>query len=173
MLLGNADREDGYYRVTAYANGIVPTGDQIRQFLLESFTCPNSYQAHYRRAQHVPTWQYRYFGDWDNIRLYPDSGAYHGSDMEMLFGASEDVSGIAPSSNEEAVTALMQKAWAAFANDPARGLSMVMQWPKFGSDEKSLIRLAYHNAQTVDFVDPISYDGPCSTITLGALATGT
>ena len=173
MLLGNTNEEYGYYKIPAFANGIVPTTQQVVWFLLESFTCPNSYEASRRRDQNVPVWQYRYFGDWDNVRLYPDSGAYHGSDLHMIFGASGDVSGIAPSEAEKQTTQLMQHAWAAFCNDPTNGLTKVMNWPKFDPNQKSLIRLAYQNNPKPDFVKPETYDSPCSTITMGALSTAT
>jgi cholinesterase len=116
----------------------------------------------------VPVWQYRYFGDWDNTRLYPDSGAYHGSELQMIFGASEDVSGLPTSRDQRKTTRLMQKAWASFAQDPANGLNKKLHWPEFDPDSESLIRLAYENSPKADFVKPEVYDSPCSTITLGA-----
>ncbi|KAK2025667.1 carboxylesterase [Colletotrichum zoysiae] len=171
VLFGNNNNEDGYYRIPAYGNGVIPTSDQVASFLLESFTCPNSYQAKARSEQGISTWVYRYFGDWDNTRLFPTSGAYHGVDLHMIFGASEDVSGIAPSDPQRQTTVLMQKVWATFANDPTEGLSSVVGWPRFDPSEESLILLAYENNPEPRFVKPEAYDAPCSTITLGALAT--
>ncbi|UQC81173.1 carboxylesterase [Colletotrichum lupini] len=65
----------------------------------------------------------------------------------------------------------MQSAWAAFANDPADGLSSVLGWPKFDQKEESLILLALENNPEPQFVKPSAYDAPCSTVTLGALGT--
>ncbi|EFQ27430.1 carboxylesterase [Colletotrichum graminicola] len=171
VLFGNNNNEDGYYRIPAYRNGVVPTSDQVASFLLESFTCPNSYQAKARREREISTWVYRYFGDWDNTRLFPTSGAYHGVDLHMIFGASEDVSGIAPSDPQKQTTTLMQKVWATFANDPLEGLSSVFGWPMFDPSEESLILLAFENEPKPRLVKPEVYDAPCSTITLGALST--
>jgi len=84
----------------------------------------------------VPIWRFRYFGDWDNLRLYPTSGAYHGSDLEMIFGASEDVSGLPESAPEMEMQALMQRTWAVFADDPVKGLEREMGWPVYGSIRK-------------------------------------
>ncbi|KAL0939828.1 carboxylesterase [Colletotrichum truncatum] len=170
-LFGNNDNEDGYYRIPAYGNGVVPTPEQVSSFLLESFTCPNSYQGAARLAQGVPVWVYRYLGDWDNTRLFPTSGAYHGVDLHMIFGASGDVSGIPPSETQRQLTRLMQSAWAAFANDPENGLSEVLGWPKFDLNGESLIVLGKGNDPEPQFVKPALYDAPCSTVTLGALAT--
>ena len=128
------------------------------------------FEAENRRAYGVPVWQFRYFGHWDNLRLYPGSGAYHGSDVEMVFGNSETVSGIPPSKPEERTTALMQRAWATFAECPARGLH-AMGWPLYNPKSKSLIRLAYENRPAASFVKPSVYDASCSTVELGAFAT--
>jgi hypothetical protein len=40
----------------------------------------------------------------------------------MIFGASKDVSGLSESAREMEMQALMQRAWAVFADDPVRGL---------------------------------------------------
>ena len=170
-LLGNNNHEQGYYILPAYAQGINVTQAQGDLFLLQSFTCANAFEAANRIAAGVPTWQFRYFGHWKNLRLYPGSGAYHGSDLEMVFGGDADVSGIPPGQDEMEVTALMQRAWAAFAADPVAGLSTVLKWPMINPHTESLVRLAYNNSPTADFVKPSLYDAPCSTVTLGALAT--
>ena len=86
QLLGNNHNEQGYYIIPAYGRGINTTLAQQSQFLLESFTCPNAFEARARAAHGVPVWLYRYFGDWPNTQLYPTSGAYHGTEMQMLFG---------------------------------------------------------------------------------------
>ncbi|KAF6829123.1 carboxylesterase [Colletotrichum plurivorum] len=171
ILLSNNNNEDGYYRIPAYGNGVVPTQEQVSTFLLESFTCPNAHQAAARRAQGVPAWVYRYLGDWDNTRLFPTSGAYHGVDLHMVFGASADVSGIATSEAQRRMTEVVQQAWVAFAADPENGLEEVMGWPRFDPEEESLVVLARENGFEVEVVRPGVYDAPCSTITLGALAT--
>lgn len=173
LLLGSTANEDGYYRVPAYGNGIIPTPSQVQSFLLESFICPNEHQAHGRLRHGVPVWLYRYFGDWDNVRLYNTSGAYHGTDLHMIFAASGDVSGIPASEGEVRVTRLMQRAWAVFCEDPRKGLveaAAGVGWPEFDPESRSLVRVAVGNRPGVDFVDPGVYDGACGNVTLGALA---
>jgi cholinesterase len=173
VLLSNTHNEDGYYRIPAYANGVEPTPEQVESFLLESFTCPNSFQARARRENHVPTWVCRYFADWDNTRLYPTSGAYHGVDLHMILGASGDVSGIAPSHEQEQLTVLMQHAWFTFSDDPQHGLSKDLGWPEFDPNKETLILIGKDNDAEPEFVKPEEYDAPCSTVTMGALATPT
>lgn len=126
--------------------------------------------AEQRRKYDVPVWQYLYFGDWENLRLYDGSGAYHGADLEMVFGNDDGVSGIPSSPAEDRMTRLMQHAWAAFAEDPTQGLHR-LGWPQYDPDEDSLVRLAYKNRPRADIDSPSKYDAPCSTVQLGAYAT--
>lgn len=104
---------------------------QWEDFNREDFTCPTALEAANRVKYGVPMYRFRYFGDWNNLRLYPTSGAYHGSDLEMVFGASKDVSGLPDSKKERQMQATMMKAWAAFAQDPAKGLHEKMKWPRY------------------------------------------
>ena len=136
-LLGNNENEQGYYKIPAYAQGNNLTEAQWADFLLADFTCPNSLEARNRVKYGVPTWQFRYFGDWDNIRLYPTSGAYHGSDLQMIFGGAEDLSGLPNSVPESLATVMMQHAWATFAEDPQNGLSKKLLWPQFDPERTS------------------------------------
>ncbi|KAI9710999.1 MAG: hypothetical protein M1820_002437 [Bogoriella megaspora] len=169
-LLGNTNNEQGYYILPALAQGANVSKNDKDQFLLQSFTCPNSLQAMNRRNQGVPTWLFRYFGDWYNLRLFNDSGAYHGADIEMIFGNDGVVSGIPPSTAERRTTTLMQRAWAVFADDPVQGLSTRLGWPLYDPDGPSLIRLAFNNNFVPDFVSPQLYDGKCSTVRLGGIS---
>lgn len=107
-------------------------------------------------------------GDWNNTRLYPNSGAYHGSDMHMLFGNSVAVSGLPTSKSQRQLTRLMQKAWFAFLDNPRTGLSE-FGWPEFDPNEKTLVRLGNDNKPEYELMYPSSYDGPCSNTTLGSL----
>lgn len=56
------------------------------------------------------------------MRLYPNSSAYHGSDMHALFGNSEEVSGLSEEDAQTELTRVVMDAWAAFARDPSAGL---------------------------------------------------
>jgi cholinesterase len=105
-------------------------------FNQQDFTCATSLAAANRMRNGVSTWRYRYLGDWENLRLYPTSGAYHGVDLNMVFGTSVDDSGLPESEREMETQALMQRAWAAFAGDPSKGLKKVMGWPSYDADSK-------------------------------------
>ncbi|KAM7195500.1 cholinesterase precursor [Rhypophila sp. PSN 637] len=184
ILLGNTHNENGYYQIAAFGSqGILPTQAQIDSFILESFTCPVAYQAEGRRKFGVPAYIYRYFADWEILRLFEDpttgitSGAYHGVDLHMLFGNSEEVSALVGSPEEASrrteLTRLMQRAWFVFADDPLNGLSREYGWSGFSDREgrtlKSLALLGLENRPEMRFEDPSVYDGDCENVTMGAL----
>ncbi|KAK0721180.1 Alpha/Beta hydrolase protein [Apiosordaria backusii] len=177
VLLGNTDNEAGYYRIPAFAQNITsPTPSQIiSSFLLESFTCPVLHQASARTRQNIPAYVYRYFADWENTRLYPTSGAYHGVDLHMVFGGSEEVSGLSASKDQRVLTGLMQRAWWAFADDPENGLGRWVGWPRFEIGEGKTKRVAVvveigrGNRPGVEVVEVEGYERGCEGVTMGAL----
>lgn len=168
-LAGNADYEAGFYRVSAYAANKTLTPAQWDLFVQRAFTCPTKYATDARATFGVPTWRYRYMGDWENLRLYgawgdyPDSGAYHGSDLDMLFGTAYDVTGTPNSLQEELTSRYMMGAWAAFGRSPATGLS-VYGWPMYTAKSTSLVRLAYRNQSIPSIVQPSLYDAVCPPV---------
>ncbi|CAD0097265.1 unnamed protein product [Aureobasidium mustum] len=68
-LAGNVDYEAGFYKLAAWATNRTLTPTQWDNFILSGFTCPNSTETANRAKYNVPTWQYRYFGEWKNLRL--------------------------------------------------------------------------------------------------------
>ena len=162
-LAGNTDKEDGYYRISAAGQNVTLTDQQWSLFDLESFTCPTAAEVNARTRAGVPAWRYRYFGEWTNLRLYPGSGAYHGSDLHMIFGGIEDIVGpdLPSSSLEKGTMEYMMRAWATFVNDPISGLSKRMRWPHYDPSGKTLVRLGYERNSTATFVLPSVYDNSC------------
>lgn len=166
------DHESGFYRISALARGTVLPESNWTLFEQETFTCPIAADAGGRAGLNISSYRARYMADWDNLRLFYqpeapyDSGAYHGSDINMVVGNTEGVSGIAPSTEETRLTGTMQKAWAAFAADPADGLTSVMGWPKYQAGPETLILLGYNTTSTVKFVDPRTYDFACQSLGL-------
>ena len=166
------DHESGFYRISALARGTVLPESSWAPFEHETFTCPLAADAKGRSKLNMTSYRARYMADWDNLRLFHqpeapyDSGAYHGSDINMVVGDTEGVSGIASTAEEVRLTETMQKAWAAFATDPSDGLTSVAGWPKYQPGSETLILLGYNTTSAVKFVDPTIYDSACQDLDL-------
>ncbi|KAL9020023.1 MAG: hypothetical protein Q9185_002711 [Variospora sp. 1 TL-2023] len=173
-LLGQTNNEAGWYKVPAFSQGTILPAYQWEEFNDGSFTCPVAFAAQQRASFDVPTWRFRYYGDWDNLRLYgpseasgneEGSGAYHGSEVQMVIGASERITGLPKSQEQKKMEMVFMKAWAAFARDPRKGLRK-LGWPEYDPDTQSLIRLGYNNIGEATFVEPSLYDDSCSNVTI-------
>ena len=161
------DYEAGFYKISTLSQGNSLPESEWARFQLESFTCPTAADASARSRLDIPIYRARYMADWDNLRLYgpPSSGAYHGVDINMVLGNSEAVSGVAPNTEEEELTRVMQHAWAAFAADPAHGLA-ALGWPRYNAEGDSLILLGMNTTSSVNFVAPEMFDEPCGGLNL-------
>ncbi|KAF2854712.1 cholinesterase precursor [Plenodomus tracheiphilus IPT5] len=171
LLVGNADQEDGWYRITGWGAKLNFTDARWKLFAQSAFSCPVAHSARYRVQYGVPTFRYRYHGDWDNLRLYNGSAglsprgsaAYHGSDLNMVFGTAEDVSGLKNTGAEDEAIKYIQGAWAAFVRDPKSGLTKY-GWPAYSETGKTIVELAVNNSPTPRFVDPATYDASCPAV---------
>ncbi|KAL8710459.1 MAG: hypothetical protein Q9220_004891 [cf. Caloplaca sp. 1 TL-2023] len=162
-LAGNTDKEDGFYRISAAGQNVTLTEQQWLLFDLEGFTCPTAVEISSRAKAGVPAWRYRYFGDWPNLRLYPGSGSYHGSDLHMIFGGIEDIVGpnLPNTVPEKQTMEYMMRAWATFVNNPASGLSKKLHWPRYDASSDTLVRLGYMQNPRATFISPRVYDDAC------------
>ena len=163
-LAGNNDYEFGYYAIAVFAANHTFTLNQISLFDLEAFTCPTGAETAARAQQDVPVWRYRYFGDWPNLRLYPNSSAYHGSEIGLVFGTAPDITGLPNTPQEDELSAYMMKAWATFAADPKKGLSECLGWPRYDPAKTTLVRLGYQDETNASFVSPAVYDAQCAAL---------
>ncbi len=129
-MAGNCDNERGFYQLKTASVGVTFPLWRWNLFNLEAFTCPTGHEVSNIAATGVPTYRYRYFGDWPNLQLYNGSGAYHGSDLQMIFGSAEEITGLPNTPLENQVQQYMMQSWAAFAQNPARGLES-LGWPEY------------------------------------------
>jgi len=131
----------------------VPSDPAQTQF---AFTCPaaRSAKAH---AKYVPTWQYRYFGNFPSVSGDPSPGAFHGSEIGQVFGTFSPVTA---TEKQKESSKLIQSAWVAFAKDPVGGL-VKLGWPKFDPEKETLVRLAYQNQAAFSYVDPAPFQDVC------------
>ncbi|KAK4245436.1 Alpha/Beta hydrolase protein [Corynascus novoguineensis] len=201
MLIGTTDNEAALFRIFVPPQpGLSP--DEEDAFWhgenQRGFVCPAARRA--ARSAHDPdghgngrggkdgegnpTWRYRWHGVFPNTELArtPPSGAYHDSEVAVLFGAV-DQSLIVSTPEEEAVGRYMRGAWATFARDPARGLgryplkwksdaksngkekgegkSKLKGWPMYEAGRETLIRLGWEGKAGASLVRGDLYDDGC------------
>jgi len=195
MLVGNADNEAGLFRAVAAVQGKSSQYSDAywNAFNLLGFVCPAAARANISVANGVPTWRYRWFGEFPNtiITTVPDSGAWHASELSVLFNYTGPASlGIPAVTPEEAAIAIyFRGAWATFAKDPVNGLRTYSGgngtgWPTYLPGQNTLVRLAYQNltgpnlapSQMYDSGCPVTFAVPSSALVNGstnATATGT
>jgi cholinesterase len=136
FVTGNNDYEGGLFYVMAAASKSSIPSILWNVFNLAVFTCPSADAASYRVAAGVPTWRYRYYGTFANLKLTssPDSGAYHYSEVPILFNTTNDVTGVSNSQFENDLGTYMMGAWAAFAKNPSSAWSSApYSLPKYSS----------------------------------------
>ncbi|TQN73832.1 Cholinesterase [Colletotrichum shisoi] len=163
-LIGNTDNEAGYFKIAA------PAANETYWFgfNLVVYTCPAARRAARAVSAGHPTWRYRYFGDFPNMAITttPPSGAWHTSEVPVLFGtAPQDV--INSTAQQVAVGKYMRGAWTAFAKDTASGLlnyDCNGTWPKYQADGDTLNRISFQNQPGANLAPGNAYDGLCAQV---------
>lgn len=167
ILMGNNDNEAGVFRVGDILAGNNYSPAYYNAFNLNTFVCPCSNRANISVYNKVPTWRYRWFGVFPNTNLttFPDSGAYHGSEIPIVFNTMSAGKGIMKNTLQEtAVSSYVMGAWAAFAKDPVKGLENYQGgWPEYDPAAKTLLRLGFNAATGVSLAMPSEYDSECTT----------
>jgi cholinesterase len=175
MLVGNADNEAGLFRAVAAIQGNSSkfSDSYWDSFNLLGFVCPAAARANISVANGVPTWRYRWFGEFPNtiITTVPDSGAWHASELPVLFNYSPPSDlGIPVSTLEEiAIGNYFRGAWATFAKDPVNGLRTYgagngTGWPTYVPGGNTLVRLAYQNLTGPNLAPSQMYDSTCNAM---------
>lgn len=96
-----------------------PVNRQLAAILGDyNFGCPAKVIVEESAAAGIPSWRYYFDASFANAQLYPGDGAYHSSEISLVYGTYPRA-GATPYQAE--VSTAMQRAWASFAKDPARG----------------------------------------------------
>ncbi|KAF2649768.1 alpha/beta-hydrolase [Lophiostoma macrostomum CBS 122681] len=135
-----------------------PNQTAVDAFTRSLATCPIARGALARKNYVTPIYRTRYFGTWPNLNPLPWLGAYHSSDIPMIFGTS-DLRG--PDTEVEAkLSKYYQSAWAAFARDPEHGLE-TFGWPLYDPNGETLIKLGVGNATQAVLGQGDEFDEGC------------
>ncbi|EOO02143.1 putative carboxylesterase protein [Phaeoacremonium minimum UCRPA7] len=144
LLIGSNNYEAGLFKVI-YGLMNVTYPDAEWDFLQTSlFTCAISERALASVFNKVPTWRYRYFGNFPNLQLstVPDSGAWHGIETSTIFGTDLDIQNVLGRTDAQEQIANY-------------GL------PNYHPLRSTLLRLAYNNQTGPNVAYPAKYDIGC------------
>lgn len=99
----------------------------VSQIITDStFTCPTSAFANTAALNGYPVWRYYFNASFPNTQLFPDGGAYHSSEIPIVFGTYPTTG---ETTQEVGLSKYMQHAWARFAKAPLQGPG----WPALGA----------------------------------------
>ncbi|KAK3068634.1 hypothetical protein LTR53_013651 [Teratosphaeriaceae sp. CCFEE 6253] len=89
-----------------------------------------------RNSIGLPTYRYQYAGNWTNQDPLPWMGAFHSSDLVMLFGTYDSGVGPVVEALEPETSAAMEDKLLAFVNDPWNGPAAA-GWPRFNTSAEN------------------------------------
>ncbi|PQE26535.1 hypothetical protein CJF30_00001287 [Rutstroemia sp. NJR-2017a BBW] len=170
LLVGSNDYEAGLFRTELALGGVAFADSDWEEMNLSSYTCPIGQRANASYIASSTSTSYRWHGVFPNVNISSEAGAFHGIELQLLFGTT--FSSPADTPAELAVEKYIQGAWTTFAKDPVNGLQNYEGgWPVYDPAEKTLIRLAYGNelGDGTNLEYPEVYDAACAEASLGDL----
>lgn len=167
LIIGNTDYEAGLFELMLALSGTTHPPAFWATFNLNIFACPAAERANISISKGVPTWRYRWFGNFPNTRLttIPDSRSWHGSELPLLFNTLPSGPGVPGDiSNEAEIESYVRGAWATFAKDPVNGLQTFRlgAWPIYELGKPTLARLAWMNLTGSNLGYRAPYDALCN-----------
>jgi cholinesterase len=158
MLIGNTHYEAGLFRTLFALGGLIYSDVFWDDFNLQEFTCPTGIRANASVSANIPTWRYRYFGIFPDMTVSSEAGAWHASEIPLIFNTN--IPAPAATTAEIEIGNYMRGAWATFAKDPKNGLTNY-GWPVYNTSQDTLVRLAYNNQSGPNLINPRRYDANC------------
>lgn len=139
-------------------------------------SCPVAAEVKNRNAGDLPTYRYQYAGNFSNVSPLPWFGAYHSSELPLLFGTHSEYGGVS-TNFEWNVSYAMEALWLSFAEDPSRGPvrlvigdgvagnptnTSLFAWPQFQQGSSNMLLFAQQN-KVMQLVSSKSIDDGCSS----------
>ncbi|KAJ5638169.1 chlorogenic acid esterase precursor [Penicillium lividum] len=136
-------------------------------------SCPVAEEVRNRNFGDLPTYRYQYAGNFSNISPLPWFGAYHSSELPLIFGTHDEYRARSTKFEWE-VSYAMEALWLSFAEDPVRGPARVaigealdnpnqqsyFSWPKFLQGGEDMLLLA-KDEKLMQLVSSDSIDDSC------------
>lgn len=135
--------------------------------------CPVSAEVKNRNSANLTTYRYQYAGNFSNISPLPWFGAYHSSELPLLFGSHYEYGGPSPQFEWD-VSYAMQALWLSFVENPTRGPvrlalggvsanpnnSSYFAWPAFEQGSSNMLLFA-ENQTVMQLVSSARIDDSC------------
>ncbi|KAJ5668896.1 hypothetical protein N7462_009966 [Penicillium macrosclerotiorum] len=136
-------------------------------------SCPVAAEVKNRNSGNLPTYQYEYAGNFSNVSPLSWFGAYHSSELPLIFGTHFQYGG--PSTSFEwDVSYAMEALWLSFAENPTRGPTRLalgdvainpgnksyFAWPQFHQGSSNMLVFA-QNGKVMQLVSPNNTDDGC------------
>ncbi|KAK5168218.1 uncharacterized protein LTR77_006787 [Saxophila tyrrhenica] len=141
MIMGNNANEGA---------GFVPftpdgPGDEALDEASLGIECSVATGVSDRMLSNSTTYRYEYFGNFSNVSPVSWMGAYHSSELPLVFGTHPLYRGNS-TAFEWSVSETMQGLWLSFAADPSKPPSVPsFSWPAYEAGEATLAEFARHN----------------------------
>ncbi|KAJ5793224.1 uncharacterized protein N7503_009202 [Penicillium pulvis] len=135
-----------------------------------AFLCPAMLTTGYRETLGLPTFRYQYRGNFSNISPYFWFGAFHGSELPLLFGTYGDYRG-PPTAFENEVSYTMQDFWLAFARDGAKGVE-ALGWKSSANGDGVNILAEMKTRKASTMIPAKDVDTPCTQAVIDTILGG-
>ncbi|CAK7217679.1 hypothetical protein SBRCBS47491_003250 [Sporothrix bragantina] len=164
-LVSTTSNEDtGLYLYPATNLTAGPYMPAVDNGTLVIFVCPAANTTRWRGrlpGQRSTTYRYQYAGNFSSVTPFPWMGAYHASDIPMVFGTLDRRPADVRTPFEDQVSATMEDHFAAFVADPEDGLRQRGWLPDNGSpDGGFMIRFAAGDTPQKQ-INSLEVDGAC------------
>ncbi|KAH8794856.1 Alpha/Beta hydrolase protein [Hyaloscypha finlandica] len=143
ILGSNANEGAGFVRYTANGPGAAVLFSATESII----ACPVSKEIRTRNLVGLPTYRYQYAGNFSNISPVDWMGAYHSSELPLLFGTYYEFR--SPSTSfEYNVSHAMEALWLSFASNPNGGPARwtaeegYFAWPEYQQNTSSMLLFA-------------------------------
>lgn len=159
-ILGNNQNEEASLIAWPGAQG--PNMTEIWESTLSTHLCTCNHAVDLRSDLSVPTFRYYNTANFSNISPRPWEGAYHTSELPLIFGtyAEYNLDVARPTALEHATSAHWQDLYLAFMRDPMNGLPS-MGWPRYATNG-SFMMMGGNGSESVGSLIPAGYmEGLC------------
>jgi carboxylesterase type B len=163
LIVGNTNNEGGFYKLldASHSGAPLPTrGPATGADPSSGSGCGAHAAAAARVAARVPAWRYVYSGEFPNQDIGV-RGAWHGSEIGLVFGTSELLSHRPDTEEERKLSARLRAVWAGFARNPRTAPAEIGGWPFYDAKKETVVRIGGENSSAIAYVARAKYDAAC------------